>query len=588
MTGSRAAIVAAGAMLVLVSVFLPPGWFVPLPPRSLGELPAPLISGFTLVQITLFIEGLLVMWLGLKRWPQRAGSAAAAYLLPDRGLEAPAAQWLDGRRSLWWLSAITLAGLALRIVSLNNDLWIDELTPARAYRGASMLQVAVTYNSSDNHLLNTWLVNASIRRFGPHEWAIRLPAMLWGTATIPALYWVARQAMSRFASLSAALLLAVSYHHIFFSQNARGYSAYLFLSLVSSVLLVKALGGDRRRTWAAFVATTVVNFAALLISGFVFAAHVIVGGLAVLMVKRRGGPWGPLLRRLVGVFGLITFLGFQLYAAAIPQMYVLMRTVYTQSTSGFSLFSLELVTELTRGLTAGFGAGLLLGAIPFLALAVVGYVILVRRHWILALALTLPCLLQAVLLIVQGFTFSPRFFILALPLAIMVVVQALTSASEIVARWLRRSDTFARWCTATGTVVLCLGSIAALPHYYTVPKQPYRAALAFVEASRQPGSRVFVIHYASSGVRYYLERTGTPDTDYDVRVRTLAALDEALAKRPGRPVWLLTTFPRALRLGEPDLDARIKRDWEIVRTLPATVGDGQISVWRQKQKDPRP
>ncbi len=588
MSLSRVALVAGGALLVLASLFIPPGWFIPLP-RNTAPLPPP-ISGFTLVQITLFIEGLVLMWLGLRRWPQRESSAAAGYLLPDvepqpksePHLEPGPEPDLDPRLSLWLLAAISLLGLVLRIVSLGNDLWIDELTPVTAYRNASWMQVAVTYTSSNNHLLNTLLVNTSIRLFGQSEWAIRLPAMLWGTATIPALYWVARQALSRYASLSAALLLAVSYHHIFFSQNARGYSAYLFLSLVSSVLLVKALSTDRRRTWVAFVATTLLNFAALLISGFVFAAHVIVGGLAVLTIKGRGGPWRPLLQRLVWIFGLIAFLGFQMYAAVVPQMYMLMRSVYTESTSGFSLFSLELVAELTRGLTAGFGTGLLLGAIPFLALAVAGYVILVRRHWILALALTLPCLLQAVLIVVQGLTFSPRFFILALPLAIMVVVQALTSATSFVARGLRQSDRFAWWCRTAGVVVLCVASIAALPRYYTVPKQPYRAALAFVETARQPGSRVIVIHYASAGMRYYLERTGTSDADYDVRVRTLEALDTVMAEEPGRPVWLVTTFPRALRLGVPDLDARIKRDWEIVRTFPATIGDGQILVWRQK------
>ncbi len=64
--------------------------------------------------------------------------------------------------------------------------------------------------------------------FGAQEWAIRLPSVIFGTATIPAIYWVSRQALSRRASLCVALLLAVSYHHIFFSQNARGYTAYVF------------------------------------------------------------------------------------------------------------------------------------------------------------------------------------------------------------------------------------------------------------------------------------------------------------------------------------------------------------------------
>ena len=549
------------------AAFIPAAWFVPLPPTQ--PLPPPPISGHALVRICLLIDGLVLLWLAVRE-------------------RRPPRPTLRFRRSPgeggWLLVAITLLALVLRLIALNSDLWLDELTPIRAYRDASAWQVAITYRSSNNHLLNTLLVKAAIAIFGEHEWAIRLPAVLWGTATIPALYWVAREALSRHASLCAAGLLAVSYHHIFFSQNARGYSAYLFLSLVSSVLLVRGLATDSPRAWVQYVVTSVINFSVLLISGFVFAAHIIVGAIATLTRLRVAGARTVPPRRLLQVFGITAFVGFQLYAAALPQMYVLMRVVYSEATSGYSPFSMELVREVTRGLGAGFGPGLLLGAIPLVALAIVGYVILVKRHWILALALTLPLVLQAAVLLAQGLTFSPRFFILALPLAILVAVQAIVAAAEAAARMLKRDAGFARWVSTAVTVLLGAASIAALPRYYQVPKQGYRAALAYVNEAHQPKGIVIEIHYAEAGLDYYRRLTGLEGSPDYFQARTVEALDSILGAHPGRPVWLVTTFPRALRMAVPDLDARIMRDWEVDRTFKGTIGDGDIFVWKERPR----
>jgi uncharacterized membrane protein len=58
-------------------------------------------------------------------------------------------------------------------------------------------------------------------------------------------------------------VLAVSYHHIFFSQNARGYSAALFFALATSGLLIRALWDDRGWRWCLYVAAMVLGFASL-------------------------------------------------------------------------------------------------------------------------------------------------------------------------------------------------------------------------------------------------------------------------------------------------------------------------------------
>lgn len=479
----------------------------------------------------------------------------------------------------WLLGAVTLAGLGLRLLSLGSDLWLDELATVIGGRNASVLGAFAGNFGFNNHLLNTIMVRAAMRVFGEHEWAVRLPAMLWGTATIPVLYWVARQMLPRHASLGAALLLAVSYHHIFFSQDARGYSGYVCLSLISSALLIKGLATDGTRAWLGFVVTSALNFAALLISGFVFASHVMVAVIALIVGRPLAGSRSRMIGRLCLVCGTSLVLGGLTYGAVLRQMFASMRPMYSNPAVGFPPLSFDLFAELARGLGAGFGPGLLLGAVPFAGLAGMGYVFLVKRHWALALALTLPCILQAAFFVVLGLNVYPRMFILALPLAILVAMEAVTTCAVGAARRLGCGVRVAQWITGGLVVVLGGASVAALPSYYRFPKQPYQASVAYVDSVRPPGSIVIGARLAA-GLTYYEQRSNPGREAEYVEARTLEAFDEILAQHPDRPVWVVMTFPRALRSGTPELEARIRRDWELDRTFRGTVGDGDISVWR--------
>ncbi|MBK5298319.1 MAG: glycosyltransferase family 39 protein [Vicinamibacteria bacterium] len=562
----------------MIGLSLSDAWFVPLPPRD--ALPPPPISGVLLLRLSLVIQAAVLLWFGLTRSqlvPPGAGHHPRVGVRPEDDGDGPARRRAYG----WLLACVTATGLGLRLISLDSDLWLDEVTPILDYGHASAWQVAISYISSNNHLLNTLLGKLSMAAFGEREWAIRLPAVIFGAATVPVLYWIARQAAPRHVSLAAALLLATSYHHIFFSQNARGYSGYLFFSLLASGWLVTGLRHGRTSDWGLYVAATVLDFATILISGFVFAAHVLVAGAAVLRVKYENGPWVPLLKRLLVVFTMTALLGFQLYALVLPQMYVYMRVVYSDPSTGFSPFSRELLAELARGLSSGFATGLLLGAVPLVAIAGAGYVVLWKRNWMLAAALTLPSILQAALLVGRGLTFSPRFFILVLPLAMLVGAQGIDCAAALGARLLGRDARVARRVTGVFVTLLTLISLASLPRYYSVPKQAYRSSLEYVESVRRPAGIVVVIHLAESGVRYYGQRDGLQNAQDYFYVRTVDALDSVLAEHVGRPTWLMITLPRALRIGVPDLDARIRRDWVVDRTFPGTVGDGDITVWRE-------
>jgi hypothetical protein len=576
-TRSRYACLGLGVVLIGFGVWIPQTWYDPLPQYE--ELPPPPLSGFLLLRLSLALEGIVLLWAGVGRWTLATLPEAERLTVPGATIEPSEHQG----RHLWLLAAVTLLGLVLRVIALDSDLWLDEISPILAYQHVSAWQVLISYISSNNHLLNTLLVKLCVGVFGEHAWAIRLPAVVFGTATVPALYWVARQVMSGRASLCAALLLAVSYHHVFFSQDARGYTAYLFFALVSSALLVKGLREDRAWVWIAYVLSTVLNFASILISGFVFAAHLLVAALAVRQIRRQGRPALPLFKRLLGVFGVTALLGFQLYAAVLPQIYVYTRTIYADPAAGFALFARGFLLEIARGLSVGFATGLLFGAIPFLLIAAMGYGALFRRNWALMTALTAPGVLQVLFVAAGGLVVSPRFFLLALPLAALVAVRGIDHLGALAARRLKRESGLASRVSAGSVTALTLSSLASLPGYYTVPKQAYRSSLEYVEAARRPDGFVMVIHLAEGGYRYYGRRAGIQEGRDYFYVRSVTAFETLLARNRGRRSWLVLTFPRALRLSLPDLDTRIREGWVVAQVFPGTIGDGDITVWRQRQ-----
>lgn len=570
-----------GAALILFGAFMPTGWYDALPRRP--EVPPAPFRGVLLLQFAFVLDGLILLWVGIR------GVAFVPVEPSGRPSVGPGAvtpAWDIGPRSaIVGLGAITLLALVLRLIGIHSDLWIDEIAPMVEYRDFSPLSVVTTYVRSSNHLLNTLLVKASTGLFGEQEWAVRLPAALFGVATIPALYWIARFVAARAASLGAALLLAVSYHHVFFSQNARGYSGYLLFSLLSTGLLVRGLQRDQLRYWAGFVATTVLNVASLLHGGFVFAAHVLVAAAAALLVWRSGSSAIPLVRRLVAVVGIAGFLCFQLYATMLPQAYVVLNQTYAAPSSGFQLTSRAFAADFLKGLSEGFGAGVWVALVPFLAVAAYGSITVLRRNWAIASGLALPLALLAGLVLLGNLAASPRFFLLGLPLACLAAAVAVFGLIEGALRYVSRPrPRLAASLAASAIVLLALASLGSLPTYYRVPKQPYRMTLAYLRAERRPNDLLVFVHNAEKGFRFYGQRDSLSEGRDFMVARTMPAFDAAVAT--GREVVVVTTLERSLALEHPDIRRRIEEGWQPVRRFPSTIHDGGTTVWRVRPGTP--
>lgn len=141
--------------------------------------------------------------------------------------------------------AILFLALALRLVAINQGLWLDEAIGAIAAKNYSYSGIVFDFLKSDNHsplyylTLKGW---ASL--FGFSDISLRLLSVVFGVAGVATIYLIAKKLIGKkdkYFPLFSALLLASSPFHIYYSQEARMYIMAAFfasLAVYSFLLLV--------------------------------------------------------------------------------------------------------------------------------------------------------------------------------------------------------------------------------------------------------------------------------------------------------------------------------------------------------------
>jgi mannosyltransferase len=470
---------------------------------------------------------------------------------------APAREWQ-------LLGALALLALVVRIPGIGGDLWLDEIATLLDFVRPPLAQIMTSYETPNNHVLYSVLGHLSITAFGETSWALRLPALLFGAASVPALYYFAARWLPRREALAGALILAVSYHHAYFSQNARGYTGFMLLTLLSASALVAAIDSGRRRYWAAFAVLTATNIY-MLLSGLFATAAIVLGAFVLFVLPAEPGRRGRLVAQLSRWLGVAAALTLAAYA---PLLGPMLEAFTRGDTDVGWLPSLELLRIMLRDAVPG-GApvlvALLLVGLPILAL---GGASLARRAPFVYFVLALPPAIEMSAALALGAGTYPRRFLLLLPLLILIAVRGVAVASELLFRnpvWRRRAFTAA---VAAGA----LASAAALPRLYTMQKQDYTGALAYIERHRSAEDLLAAAYIATTSMALYAPEARSARTEPDLR----ALLDE------GRTVWLVGTLLPDMRRREPGLMALIDDRFHEEASFPGLVGDGAVHVWRSR------
>ncbi|HEY9677488.1 MAG TPA: glycosyltransferase family 39 protein [Drouetiella sp.] len=564
-----------GVVFVLASILMPKTWHIEavIPVGSVSSPEKNLI----IARICCLLDGIWCLLIALTAWRWKRLSAAS--LIEPKHIEGN--EIVSRKTASLILIAASVLGLILRLISLDSSFWLDEITPLTFYRDTSVFGLLTTYFSTNNHLLYTLLEKVAVTMFGEQEWAVRLPSVLFGVATVPIMYILTRTIAPRWISLSTALLTAVNYQLIFFSQNARGYTGHLFFTLAATLFLVRGLKKDKFVHWCLYCACMFFNLASIIASLSALIAHFVIGTVAAIVVQKRSGGGWALFRRIGCVTFLALLMVLHLYSIIFPQAYAVVQDTYHVQSTGFTLFSTEFLNELIRGFKFSNNPLILAAAIPGIAVVVAGVCALYRCSWVMLAALGLPEIFLALYLLKLGLSVSPRFFLLALPFALIVGALGLY---DLVKRVLLKINQ-PKLLTPTfslGILCVALVSVPTLLQYYKIPKQDFRGAVLYL---REKPEKIYPLslYTAREGFGYYANKNGMRlDNDY-FDGRTLEKIDNVLKQHRLDQFYVVTTFPRALHLDHPELEALVEKHWVVDRVFPGSIGDGDITVWKPRK-----
>ncbi len=142
-----------------------------------------------------------------------------------------------GSKNAVW--PVLLAALALRLISLNQSLWLDEATSANV-AGFSFAKILVNFSPSDFHPpLYYFVMKIWVSLFGSSEISLRIPSVISGMATVFFIYKIGKKLFGQRTALTAALLASTSGLLIYYSQEARMYALSTALVTLSVYLLLE-------------------------------------------------------------------------------------------------------------------------------------------------------------------------------------------------------------------------------------------------------------------------------------------------------------------------------------------------------------
>ena len=488
----------------------------------------------------------------------------------------------------FWLGGILGLAFALRTFKLDAGLWYDEILTLVASVRLPTHELLTTYSSLNNHVLYSLEAQASIALLGESAWALRLPALIFGVGSIGALWWLARLVANPREANLAALLMAVSYHHIWFSQNARGYTGLLFWCLLATIIFLQ--GMRQRQSWWYWAAYGCVMAAAvythLSAAGF-FVAQGIVYAVRTIWVwlgprtkgkSVDGGDQSANRARLQPLFGF-AFGGaivLSLYWTILPQIVETLDGVLVSPTKGFVIAEWKspiwTLLEIARSIqTLGVAMSILLPVA--LVLVSLGVASLLKHHPVFAAVFLVHIPLSLCTLYAFSFNIWPRYFfidmgfvLVALVRGVFVVTQYLARILRTQQRWRVSGDTLGTFATMAGVFV----SLTLLPPNYRFPKQDFLGARDYIESNREANDSIASFGLAAFAFsKYYAQ-------DWEV-VETREQLDQL---RADSRVWVVYAFPKHTTLNYRDIVDSIDSDFSLIKTFPGTLGDGKVLVYR--------
>jgi mannosyltransferase len=422
------------------------------------------------------------------------------------------------------MTAVALAvavGTAVRCSWLGSySLWFDEASSLRIISLPFRQFLRTTIGGEHGNMtLYYFLMRAWIHVLGDSEAALRIPSVIFGVLTIPAVFLLGSRLFNNATGATASLLLSVHAFHVQWSREARAYSLLMFLLVLAAYLLVRALESGRTRYWIAFAVTSAMTVYAHLFAIFVLLAFALAIVAAPYQVSKRSM--------------LLVFLIFE-HLSAPMVLFVLLRygsqLDWIQAPTPASIFLFLLV------ITGGSGVVL---AVVYVALCALGAIsAFTRERWatgLLLMWLLAPPLLTLLISLATP-VFDNKYMVMCVP--------ALTL---LAARGCTRLWTMARVPrlvpAAMLVIVLALSAHGTYRYFREMPMSDWRSAVRYVLANQQPADGVVFWKPNVYPYLYYVKGDEAPRILYPppqwqpMTAELLSSLAQGY-----RRVWLMLNF----------------------------------------------
>ena len=457
-----------------------------------------------------------------------------------------------------WLAGLTALAVALRLIGINDGMWWDEIRTLVDSARFPVSQIVTVFPGDNQHTFFSLLAHLSIAAFGDHVWSLRLPAVIAGVATVPLLYVFAREFVGRSEALLAAALLSVAYHHVWYSQSARGYSTLAFLAVLGSWLIVRGLRTQRLQYFLAYAVVAALGAYTHLSMIMLVASHAL---LCILPLGWPGIERERLLRWRWPV------LGFTLAAALTLVLYAPMLRVVREVVSAEPQAEATprwALAELLRGLGIGFGNSLAVLVVGFLFAA--GLWSTYQRSRYLVGLLVLPAVLTGAVTILLHRPIRPRFVFFLIGFGLIVIVEGALEVGRRLARSSRGTGGLTATPGVALSVAVAIASASAVLWQSRYPKQDFVGAMRFIQSGRAADEPVLTIAGARMPYRAYYRLPWE-------EVTTLDGFHAARAR--GHRVWVVFAFKSFI---DRDLAASLDAECPVARVFPGTLGGGEVTV----------
>ena len=489
------------------------------------------------------------------------------------------------------LTGLSIVALLLRLWHLNSDLWYDELISLLDYFRPPLGQIVTSFASQNQHMFYSILAHGSIAVFGESAAAVRLPSVVFGIGSLWALFLLGRKVIGQREALLASALMTVSYHHIWFSQNARGYMGLLFFATLATWLWLEALRRDSWSLWISYAIAVSLGVWLHMTMVFVAGAHFLLFvGLALRPSLFKGSTEDNETQAARGyaasLFNLKPLVAWILCASITLQLHALALPDFFSSALHMESLPSEwsspwwVVVESVRSLHLG-----VLGVpavICGIALVASGWLSILRRDRLAAIALVLPAILGGATMLALEHYLWPRFFFFSMGFGLLIAIRGAMTLPAVILKlkwssaFLGREESRQGLAQGAGLLfasVLILASVLTLPKLYSLPKQDFTGARNWVERSRASDDKVVAVGLAGVAYgRYFAPQWSVAQSKYELDSIT----------RGHANVWLVYTLPIQIKAYRPEVWDAIQRDFQTVEVFPGTLGGGGVYVCRQR------